>query len=229
MQRYPAISSWALTKTRLSLLVLVVLLYSLLPMKGAMAGSLNKSQVEKRLDYLVGVTCFSNQHPPSQEMLMELLNTIGFWGDFPDRYKSGIMNSRSVRHMMPGCDDYITRPMAQRFLHDLLGQDLRIWETPKHGIRAIIQGNKLGWFYNNATTMREPPMVHIISITNFGKCIRCRFRITHKIGNLANAANVPPDTVVGIGTAVLEQKGPNWVVTSWQVNRNHSWVYNLVN
>jgi len=58
MQRYPAISFWVLTKTRLSLLVLVVLMWSLLPMKVAMASSLNKSQVERRLDYLVGVTVF---------------------------------------------------------------------------------------------------------------------------------------------------------------------------
>ena len=226
MQRYSAISFWVLTKTRLSLLVLVVLLWSLLPMKVAMASSLNKSQVERRLDYLVGVTNFSNQHPLSQERLMELLNIVGYWGDFPDRYKSGITDSGIVRHMMPGCDDYTTRSMARRFLHDLLDQDLRIWKTPEHGIRAVIQDDKLGWYYNTATTMRERPMVHITSMRTLRKRISCRVYITHKIGSLANG---PPDTVVGIATAVLEQKGPNWVVTSWQVNRNHSWVYNLVN
>ena len=229
MQLYPIIYSWVLTRTRLGSLVLVVLLYSLLPMKVATASSLNKSQVERRLDYLVGVTSFSNQKPLSQERLMELLNTVGFWGGFPDRYKSGITNSSSVRQMMPGCDDYITRPMARRFLHDLLDKDLRIWETPEHGIKAIIQDNKLGWYYNNATTMREPPMIHVTSIRNFGKRINCEFRITHKIGSLNNPDFTPPDTFVGTGTAVLEQRGSDWVVTSWQVNRNRSWTYNLVN
>jgi len=99
MKRYPRTTAYVSAIIRLVLSLLIVLVCALVPLKKAMANNPNKARIAERLNYFVGTTSFSPSQPLSQERLMELVSEIGYWGNFPNRYKSGITDSGVVRKM----------------------------------------------------------------------------------------------------------------------------------
>jgi hypothetical protein len=189
------------------------------------ASRLSKAEVEQRLDYLVASRSFSRSQPLSQTRLMELVLDLSRSGKFPQRYKGGTGSG------VKGCDDYITRSNVRRFTRELLGQDLRMWNLlgekfmpimEGEKFMPIMEGEKLGWWFNTGNTMYERPKVILTSRKSTSRLINAQFRIFHRQGNTSNNT---PATLVATGSARLQRIGRDWVVTSWQVNRNKNWRY----
>lgn len=208
-------------RTCLAAFLVATTCFGLPPVQCASRNHPSKTQIEQRLDYVVGLRSFSPARPLSQNRLMNLVLDLADWGDFPERYQP----ARPAR-LMKGCDSYITRPMARRFISDLVGQDLRVWRPEKDNFKPRMEGDKLGWWFNTGNSMYERPHVHLIGQPSIkGKRVSCRFQLFHRMGNLVDS---PPNKIVGSGTAALDRVGDDWVVRSWQVRRQSEWIYKQV-
>lgn len=186
----------------LKMLLLTLLVAVLAPALGRAQSRLGKPEIEERLGYVVNVRSFSASKPLSQAELMGLVLELRVWGAFPEKYRGP--------GKVEGGDGYITRTMTRRFVHDLLGRDLRVWN-------AADQKDRLTWVDNTSNTMYERPFVRVIERKDAGpRRVVARFQIFEHRGNLANG---PPLLKTGSGTATLERAAGNWVITSWQVNK----------
>jgi hypothetical protein len=172
---------------------------------------LSDDQLQKRLDYLVSAPNFSEAAPLTQNQMMDIVLTLGDRGDFPDY----CLSSTSADLGVPPthCDGYATRAQIQHFIHDLLGQDLQIWEKLNDNSRPIIQGDKLGWWLNTGNSMHDVPHVHILSRREQASGVmHAYFKIMYRDGNLSNN---PPWKAIGKGVATLMFRDGSWVVTDW--------------
>lgn len=176
--------------------------------------------VAERLGYLVALRSFSPAHPLTQDRLMKLVIDLGRWGDFPQRLRSAAVG-------LPNCDACISRNSVHQFIHGLTGQDLRKWGDESSKGKPTFSGTEMGWWYNSGNTMYERPTVHVMS-ESLGKnqTIRVTFRLTHQQGNADEGAASHPAIEVGHGSATLKRGDNDWIVMSWQVDRNSHWNYN---
>ena len=169
-------------------------------------------QLQKRLDYIVSAPNFSKTNPLTQTQMMDIILTLGDRGDFPDYCLSGNLGIPP-----PHCDGYTTRSQIQHFIHDLLGQDLQIWEKLNNDdSRPVIQGDKLGWWLNTGNSMHDVPHVQILSRKEQAAgVIHVYFKIMYRDGNLSEN---PPWKNIGRGAARLKFRDGSWVVSDWNTH-----------
>ena len=176
--------------------------------------------IAERLNYLVALRSFSPAHPLNQDRLMKLVIDLGKWGDFPQSYLSAGVKP-------PNCDACISRNSVRRFIQGLTGQDLEKWGNEIREEKPRFAGEQMGWWYNTSNTMYQRPIVHVISETLMpDQTLRVTFHLTHQQGNVGDAASSHSAIEVGHGSATLKGKNRDWIVTSWQVDRNSYWNYN---
>ena len=176
--------------------------------------------IAERLGYIVALRSFSPAHPLTQDRLMKLVIDLGRWGDFPQSYLSAGVKP-------PNCDACISRNSVRRFIQGLTGQDLQKWGNEIREEKPRFAGNQMGWWYNSGNTMYQRPIVHVISERLMpDQTLRVTFHLTHQQGNEADPAPYNAAIEVGHGSATLKRERRDWIVTSWQVDRNSHWNYN---
>ena len=168
------------------------------------------AQIEQRLNYLVDMPDFSMAKPLSQMQLMNWIENLASWGQFPVAYTKG--------HNQKDYDGYITRVMAKKFVKDWTGQDLQKWQLANLNGPAHLSADKLGWYYNTSNTMHERPYVRVTNRKTTGKNrVAVRFNVFW-IGP-ENTSNQPPLKKIGTGAATMQKQVGHWMVSSWQIAR----------
>ena len=186
---------------------------NLVPPKGLPS----KTSVAQRLYYIVYVPNFSPSHPLTQDDLMKLVWYHAELGDFPKNY----IQMKSFNAPPGHFDNFMMRSTSRRFVHTLLGRDLKLWHPSDDNENPTIIGDYLGWWYNTGNSMSEAPFVRITSLNRAnGQSVIAKFRVFHRWGNLSNS---PPLLQIGVGSATLHRNGSDWIVSSWRVDKNHHW------
>jgi len=148
---------------------------------------------------------------------MKLIWDHGELGDFPKNYIQTKPYDSPPGHF----DNYITRSTVRRFVHTLLGKDLKLWHPSDDNQNPTIIGDYLGWWYNTGNSMTEAPFVRITSLSRAdGQRVVANFRVFHRWGNLSES---PPLLQIGVGNATLRRNGLDWIIASWHVDKNSRW------